>query len=149
MTQKIVSFKFKKKVRIINCLFNALVRVKALVSNENERIASQRSRLAQLQQRNREFRERNDALEVQLSLLRRRLADLEDGEAEARKHLASAAVMDREHKRLTKQLEQTRAEFYALQAENGRLKSEANSDGQNTVSGQSSYFNLKAVLGMG
>lgn len=149
MTQKIVSFKFKKKVRIINCLFNALVRVKALVSNENERIASQRSRLAQLQQRNREFRERNDALEVQLSLLRRRLADLEDGEAEARKHLASAAVMDREHKRLTKQLEQTRAEFYALQAENGRLKSEANSDGQNTVSGQSSYFSLKAVLGMG
>ncbi|VDK41830.1 unnamed protein product [Taenia asiatica] len=108
------------------------VRVKALVSNESEKIASQRSRLAQLQQRNREFRERNDALEVQLTLLRRRLADLEDGEAEARKHLTSAAAMDREHKRLTKQLEQTRAEVCALQAENSRLKSDSNGDGQNT-----------------
>ncbi|EUB56875.1 Coiled-coil domain-containing protein C6orf97 [Echinococcus granulosus] len=109
------------------------VRVKALVSNESEKIVTQRSRLAQLQQQNRELRERNDDLEVQLTLLRRRLADLEGGEAEARKHLASAAATDREHKRLTKQLERTRTEVYTLQAENARLKNEAISDSQSAL----------------
>ncbi|VDM21776.1 unnamed protein product [Hydatigera taeniaeformis] len=109
------------------------VRVKALVTNESEKIATQRSRLAQLQQRNHEFRERNDAMEIQLTLLRRRLASLEDGEAETRKRLASAAAMDRVHKRLNRQLEQARAEVYALQAENDRLKNESNGERQNAL----------------
>ncbi|KAL5103570.1 hypothetical protein TcWFU_006696 [Taenia crassiceps] len=120
-------------------------RVKTLVSNESEKIANQRSRLAQLQQRNREFRERNDALEVQLTLLRRHLADLEGGEAEVRKHLASAAAINREYKRLAKQLEQTKAEVCVLQAENGRLKSEANSEGQNALAAVGTNALLQAA----
>ncbi|VDO07087.1 unnamed protein product [Rodentolepis nana] len=105
--------------------------IKRIISNEHEKTAGQRSRLSQFQQKNKELRERNDALETQLAVLRRRLATLED--EEVRRNLSSAASLDRDRRKLTKQLEQSRAEISTLQSENSRLKSEMKSTSQNSL----------------
>lgn len=117
-----------------NCSFSMLARIKRIVSNEREKIAGQRSRLSQFQQKNRELRERNEALETQLAVLRRRLTEMEGEEAESRKNLVAAATLDRDRRKLNKQLEQARADVSTLQSENGRLRDELLSASQSSVS---------------
>nr|CDS26044.1 hypothetical transcript [Hymenolepis microstoma] len=105
--------------------------IKKIILNEREKTAGQRSRLSQFQQRNKELRERNDALETQLAVLRRRITALED--EEVRRNLSSAASLDRDRRKLMKQLEQSKAEISTLQLENSRLKSEMKSASQSSL----------------
>lgn len=111
--------------------FRVSAHIKKIIFNEREKTANQRSRLSQFQQKNKELRERNDALETQIAVLRRRLVEL-DGE-EVRRNLSSAASLDRDRRKLTKQLKQSRAEIYTLQSENSRLRSEMKSSSQSSV----------------
>ncbi|KAM7540422.1 hypothetical protein Aperf_G00000025264 [Anoplocephala perfoliata] len=108
-------------------------RIKRIVYNEREKTAGQRSRLSQFQQKNQELRERNDALETQLGVLRRRLTEMEGEETETRRNLRTATSLDRDRRKLAKQLEQSRAEVSTLQSENGRLRNELLSASQSSL----------------
>ncbi|KAM3185895.1 hypothetical protein ACTXT7_005420 [Hymenolepis weldensis] len=105
--------------------------IKRIIFNEREKTAGQRSRLSQFQQKNKELRERNDALETQLAVLRQRLVEL-DGE-EVRRNLSSAASLNRDRRKLTKQLKQSRDEICTLQSENSRLKNEMKNSSQSSL----------------
>ncbi|VDD76164.1 unnamed protein product [Mesocestoides corti] len=106
-------------------------RVKGLVAGESEKAASLRAKLLQSQQKHRELKERNESLEVQLGLLRKRVAELE--ESKQATAVAQTASLERDKRRLIKQLDQSRAVCSALQTETTRLKTEALNASQTTL----------------
>lgn len=97
-----------------------------------------------MQQKSRDVKERNDSLEVQLTLLRKRLAELEElRQSTAPSTSTSVTSVERERRRLARQLEQTRAEASALQADNNRLKAEAQANSQQAVSHFKAFWLLR------
>ncbi len=102
------------------------------MTGENEKAANQRAKMAQMQQKTRDLKERNESLEIQVNLLRKRVSELEEPKQAAA--VASATATERERRRLKKELDQTKSECTLLQAENLRLKAELLNNNQSTVS---------------
>lgn len=127
-------------------------RLRGVLNGEGERSAGQRVKITRLQQNMKDVKDRNESLELQLSVLRKRIAESDEiavcrgggggctgssplasrGAASAapQKSQTSLAVSgsilnaEREKRRLMKQLDHTKTENANLLAENAKLKSE-------------------------
>ncbi|KAL7063276.1 hypothetical protein AAHC03_01738 [Spirometra sp. Aus1] len=101
-------------------------RLRQIVAGEGERAAGQRVKIVRLQQKLRELTDRNESLELQVNVLRRRINDQEEPRATSpRRPATSLTDADRQRRRMSKQVEQMRAEILALQAENLQLKAQS------------------------
>ncbi|VDM00457.1 unnamed protein product [Schistocephalus solidus] len=101
-------------------------RLRQILTGEGERTAGQRVKIVRLQQKLRELTDRNESLELQVNILRRRLNEQEEPRAASpRRPATSLTDADRRRRRITKQVEQMRAEILSLQAENLQLKAQS------------------------
>ncbi|BHF58050.1 hypothetical protein SprV_0100099900 [Sparganum proliferum] len=102
-------------------------RLRQIVAGEGERAAGQRVKIVRLQQKLRELTDRNESLELQLNVLRRRLNDQEEPRVTTspRRPATSLTDADRQRRKISKQVEQMRAEILSLQAENLQLKAQS------------------------
>ncbi|VDK77650.1 unnamed protein product [Dibothriocephalus latus] len=104
------------------------------MAGEGERTAGQRVKIVRLQQKLREVTDRNESLELQVNILRRRLSEQEEPRATSpRRPATSLTNADRQRRRVTKQVEQMRAEILSLQAENLQLKAQALTENKNSL----------------
>ncbi|BHF57980.1 hypothetical protein SprV_0100092900 [Sparganum proliferum] len=102
-------------------------RLRQIVAGEGERAAGQRVKIVRLQQKLRELTDRNESLELQVNVLRRRLNDQEEPRVTTspRRPATSLTDADRQRRKISKQVEQMRAEILSLQAENLQLKAQS------------------------
>nr|VZI31996.1 unnamed protein product [Spirometra erinaceieuropaei] len=104
----------------------SVARLRQIVAGEGERAAGQRVKIVRLQQKLRELTDRNESLELQVNVLRRRINDQEEPRATSPRRTATSLTdADRQRRRMSKQVEQMRAEILALQAENLQLKAQS------------------------
>uniref|UniRef100_A0A0V0J4J7 Coiled-coil domain-containing protein 170 n=1 Tax=Schistocephalus solidus TaxID=70667 RepID=A0A0V0J4J7_SCHSO len=109
-------------------------RLRQILTGEGERTAGQRVKIVRLQQKLRELTDRNESLELQVNILRRRLNEQEEPRAASpRRPATSLTDADRRRRRITKQVEQMRAEILSLQAENLQLKAQSLNENKASV----------------
>ncbi|TPP56223.1 Coiled-coil domain-containing protein [Fasciola gigantica] len=104
-----------------------IARITQLRNGDTEKQAKQRLQITRLQRDLRGSKERVDSLELQLSIMRRRLIEMQENRMNettpASQTPATLAASEKERRRLAKQLQQTKDDMRNLQEEIVMLKS--------------------------